>query len=224
MKNIFKSVLLISFVLVLGIFLVGCVNYEQKTELTNDGSGDMQIHYWTKMSNLKSSTKVGNFNFAEADVKSDYTSSNTEVKDVKIEEKLDDSTKHVRVTVSFKDVNKISDAKGFNKIKASWKEGDDGMDFSYLVPKDTSAAKNMGSNENKLYYEFKFPGEVLKTNGSKDGETVKWDKTLADLKEDLEMTATIKSGKKCGLFGFELPLVLGLGLTILITSRKFRKK
>jgi hypothetical protein len=37
------------------------------------------------------------------------------------------------------------------------------------------------------------------------------------------MTATVKSGKKCGLFGLELPLVLGLGLTVLAVSRKFKK-
>ncbi|MBN1634136.1 MAG: hypothetical protein JW917_08225 [Ignavibacteria bacterium] len=223
MKKIFTATLLFSFVLFLGVFLTGCVNYEQKTELSKDGSGEMEIHYWTGMSNVKSSTKVGDFNFKEEDVKSDYTSSNTEVKDVKVEEDLQDSTKHVKVKLTFKDINKLTDAKGFKKVTVSWAEGDDGMDFKYLVPKDTSAAKNMGASDNKLNYEFKFPGEILKTNGRKDGETVKWDNTLADLKEDIEMTATIKSEKKCGLFGLELPLVLGLGLTIFITSRKFRK-
>lgn len=223
MKKLFTATLLISFVLFLGVFLTGCVNYEQKAELNKDGSGEMEIHYWTGMSNVKSSTKVGDFNFKEDDVKADYTSSNTEVKDVKIDEDLKDSTKHVKVKLSFKDINKLTDAKGFKKIKVSWTEGDDGMDFKYVVAKDTSAAKNMGASDNKLNYEFKFPAEVLKTNGTKDGETVKWDNTLADLKADIEMTATIKSGKKCGLFGLELPLVLGLGLTIFITSRRFRK-
>jgi hypothetical protein len=219
MKKLFTATLLFSFVLFLGIFLTGCVNYEQKTELTKDGSGEMQIHYWTKMSNFSMGTKLGSFNFAESDVKADYTSGNTEIKDLKVEDDLKDSIKHVRVKLAFKDINKLSDATAFKKLKVSWKEGDDGMEFVYEVPKDTSA-----SGDYKLIYEFKLPGEVLETNGSKDGETVKWNKTLDDIKkQDLKMTATVKSGKKCGLFGLELPLVLGLGLTVLAVSRKFKK-
>lgn len=217
---VFFSILFVS-----AIYLAGCVNLEQKTALKQDGSGSMTVHYWTKMSNVKSSTELGSFSFEEAKAKSNYSSSNTEVKNVKVEEKLGDSTKHVTVELSFKNINDISSAKAFEKIKASWKEGKDGMDFSYFVPKDTSNAGNMGSSDIVLNYEFEFPAEVLKTNGRKDGQKVVYEKKLSDLKNDLEMTATVKNeGKKCGLFGMELPLLVLAGMLVTSVGIKRRNK
>jgi hypothetical protein len=195
--------------------LAGCVNVEQKTTLKQDGSGTMKVHYWTKMSNVKSSSDLGGFSFEEAKAKQNYSSSNTDVTGVKVEEKLDDSTKHVTVDLKFKNINDITSAKGFEKVKASWKEGKEGMDFSYTLLKDTSNAGNMGSSDIKLNYEFDMPAEVLKTNGRKDGQKIIYEKTLADLKNDIEMTATVKNeGKKCGLFGMEFPLMVLAGLAL----------
>lgn len=200
---------------VFAFYLAGCVNVEQKTTLKQDGSGTMKVHYWTKMSNVKSSSDLGGFSFEESKAKQNYTSSNTEVKGVKVEEKLDDSTKHVTVDLTFKNINDITSAKGFEKVKASWKEGKEGMDFNYTLLKDTSNAGNMGSSDIKLNYEFEMPAEVLKTNGRKDGQKIIYEKTLADLKNDIEMTATVKNeGKKCGLFGMEFPLMAFAGLAI----------
>lgn len=216
---------IISAVLILfAVYLAGCVNYEQKTALNKDGSGTMTVHYWTKMSNLKSGKDVGNFSFDESKAKSNYSSSNNEVTSIKIKDNLEDSTTHVEMDIKFKNINEINSAKGFEKVKASWKEGKEGMDFSYIVAKDTSAAKNMGANENVLNYEFTFPDEILSTNGIKDGKKVKWNRNLSDLKEDLEMTATVKSeGKKCGLFGMEFPLIALAGLALIRFSSKRKK-
>ena len=226
-KIIFKSskaVFISSFIILFVFLLAGCVNVEQKTTLKQDGSGSMKVHYWTKMTNVKSSTELGGFSFDESKAKQNYSSSNTEVTSVKSEEKLDDSTKHVTVELNFKNINEISSAKGFEKVKASWKEGKDGMEFSYTLAKDTANAKNMGASDTKLNYVFEFPSEVLKTNGRKDGQKVTWEKSLADLKEDLEMTASVKNdGKKCGLFGMEFPLLALTGIvfsSILIGRKK----
>ncbi len=217
-KRTFHRGNLVIFSAILAIFafyLAGCVNVEQKTTLKQDGSGTMKVHYWTKMSNVKSSSDLGGFSFEESKAKQNYTSSNTEVKGVKVEEKLDDSTKHVTVDLTFKNINDITSAKGFEKVKASWKEGKEGMDFNYTLLKDTSNAGNMGSSDIKLNYEFEMPAEVLKTNGRKDGQKIIYEKTLADLKNDIEMTATVKNeGKKCGLFGMEFPLMAFAGLAI----------
>ena len=208
-------------VLVFAVYLSGCVNVDQKTKVSKDGSGEITLHYWTKMSNVKSSDDLGGFAFTKDKASSNYSSSNTEVKDVKVEEDLEDSTKHVTVEMTFKDLNNLSSAKGFEKIKTSWKEGDDGMDFTYTLLQDTSSAKNMGAKDNKLDYEFEFEDEVVSTNGRKDGNKVVWNNTLADLKEDVEMTATIKGGKKgCGLFGIELPLVVFAGIIFLVNRKR----
>ena len=213
------SALLIAF----AFYLAGCVNVEQKTTLKQDGSGSMTVHYWTKMSNVKSSTELGSFSFDEAKAKTNYTSKNSEVKSVKVEDNLEDSTKHVTVDLTFKNINDLSSAKGFEKVTTSWKEGKEGMDFIYTLAKDTSNAKNMGASDTKLDYTFDFPAEVLVTNGRKDGQSVVWEKTLADLKEDIDMTATVKNeGKKCGLFGMEFPLMALAGLAMM--SVRIRRK
>ena len=220
MKMLFKSVLSVSILFAVALFLSGCVNVDQKTKLSSDGSGTMSVKYWTKSSNV-SGDEFSGFGFTEAKVKSNYTSSNTEPSDIKIEKNAtNDSMSVVTLNVKFKDINKLSDASAFKKIKASWVDGKEGKDFKYVLLQDTSSAKNMGMDEYKLTYEFEFPGEVLATNGVKDGQKVKWEKTVADLKTDVEMTATVKASKKCGLFGMELPIIFLLGMGFIYLRRK----
>jgi hypothetical protein len=222
MKSFFKFVPIL-LVFAFGLYLSGCVNLEQKTTLNSDGSGSMSIKYWTKSSNV-SGDELAGFGFTDEKVKANYTSSSTEPSNIKIEKNTNtDSLITVTLDVKFKDLNKLSDAKAFSKVKTSWVKGKDGMDFKYTLLQDTSNAKQMGMSDYKLVYEFTFPGEVLATNGKKDGQKVSWNKTVADLKEDLDFTASVKAGKKCGLFGLELPLVLLVGFTF-VYGLKRRKK
>lgn len=222
MKLFFKFVPLL-LVFAFGVFLAGCVNLDQKTTLNSDGSGSMKIKYWTKSSNV-SGEELAGFGFTDAKVKANYTSSSTEPSNIKIEKNTtNDSLITVTLDLKFKDLNKLSDAKAFAKIKSSWQKGKDGMDFKYTLLQDTSNAKQMGMSDYKLVYEFEFPGEVTATNGKKDGKKVSWNKTVADLKEDIDMTATVKEGKKCGLFGLELPIVILFGMTLMYGIRKRKK-
>jgi len=222
--NFIKPLLVFVFALGLAFYFTACVNVNQKTTLNSDGSGTIKLEYWAKMNNLKSSTELGSFSFKEETAKKNYTSSNSEVTSFKMEDKLDDSTKHVYMDIKFKDLNQLPSAKGFEKTKASWKEGKEGKDFMFTLLQDTSNAKTMGSSDYKLTYTFDFPGEVLSTNGRKDGKSVVWEKTLADLKTDVEMQATVKDeGKKCGLFGFEMPVIFALGMTFIAGIKKFKK-
>ncbi|MBS1515516.1 MAG: hypothetical protein JSS63_10805 [Bacteroidetes bacterium] len=221
-----KSFTLSVFVVLCLIVINGCVNVDQKVTLKSDGSGTIKLHYWTGMKNLSMGDEIGGFSFSESGVKSNYTASGIEPSNIKIEENTDDSTKHVKLDISFKDFNKLSDAKGFAKSKTSWAKGKDGMDYKYTLLKDTANAGGMGMEEFKLVYETTFPGEVTATNGTKDGMKVTWNKTVADLKNDVEMTASVKggdSGKKCGLFGMELPIIVGLGLMFAFTFKNKKK-
>jgi hypothetical protein len=223
MKLSNKMLLSLFTILALGIYLSGCVNLDQKTVLKNDGSGTMKVKYWTKSSNV-SGDELAGFGFTEAKAKANYSSSNTEASDIVIKKNATaDSLTEVSLNVKFKDFNKLTDAKAFSKIKASYVKGKDGMDFKYVLLEDTANAKQMGMNEYKLTYEFEFPGEVISTNGKKDGKVVKWDNTVADLKDDIEYTATIKSGSKCGLFGLELPIVILFGMSVFYTARRRKK-
>jgi hypothetical protein len=199
--NLFSVLAL--FVFAFSAYLAGCVNYDQKTTLKEDGSGSMKIHYWSDMKNFSMGTTLGKFDFDEAKAKEKYKSSNTEVKSIKVEDKLDDSTKHVYLEVDFKDINKLPDAKGFDGVKPSWKEVTDGMELKYTLMKDTSAAKQMGASDYSVTYEFTMPSEIVSTNGTKDGQTVKYAYKLSDLDKDIDMTTVVKkpSGKLCGILG-----------------------
>jgi hypothetical protein len=204
--------------------LSGCVELEQKTKLNEDGSGTMSIHYWTKTSNIIGEELAG-FGFTEDKVNVNYASSNTEVSEVKIEKNLEDSTTHVNLNLKFTNINKITDAKAFSKVKATWEKHQDGMLFQYILIKDTSNANKFGMSNYKLLFEFEFPNDIVRTNGRMEDNTAYWEKTIADLNEDVEMTAIVKEGGKgCGLFGVELPIVILLGFTILIFNKKNSSK
>lgn len=214
---------LASIIFLFALYLSGCVNYDQKTTLKEDGSGSMKVHYWTSMKNFSMGSTLGKFEFEEAKAKGKYESGNTTVKSVKVEEKTDDSTKHVYVELEFKDINKLSGASGFEGVKSTWKESPDGMELKYIVPMDTSNSKQMGASEYKITYEFEMPAEIVSTNGTKDGQKVKYSYTMADLSKDLEMTVVTKKakGKTCGIFG----MIAALGLIgLAYYTQRNRKK
>jgi hypothetical protein len=217
-KNYKLFSLLFSIIIFSAVFISGCVNYEQDTKLNADGSGSMKIHYWTKMSNFTMGSTLGKFDFDEAKAKQNFTSANSEVKSVKMEDKLDDSTKHVYVDLTFKDINKLPEAKGFAEVRPSWKESKDGMELKYMLLKDTSAASNMGAGDYKVTYIFEMPDEIISTNAAKkDGKTLTWEYKVSDLGKDIEMTAVVKKakGKICGLFGIFLTVgIVGLGYSL----------
>lgn len=222
MKNSTKLLSVVFLFSMLAFFFQGCVNLEQKSKINADGSGTMTVHYWTASSNI-TGDELSGFGFTEEKVKENYTSNSTEAADIKVEKNETDSTTHVSLNVKFKDFNKLNEAKAFSKIKSSWAKGKDGMDFVYTIPADPSNAGNMGMSDYKLNYVFEFPGEVAITNGKQDGMKVTWAKTIADLKEDIEMKATIKTAKKCGIFGMEFPIII-FGLFLGLGIRKYKSK
>ncbi len=215
--------ILTAFIFAASIYLVGCVNYDQKTTLKEDGSGSMKVHYWSSMKSFTMGTTLGKFEFDEEKAKDKYKSGNSDVTSIKVEDNLDDSTKHVKVELTFKDINKLSDAKGFESAKVTWKEVPDGMELKYTLLQDTTAAKQMDASNYKVTYEFTMPSEIVSTNGSKDGQTVKYSYTLSDLGKDIELTTVVKKakGKLCGIIGLSMGGML-IGFAY-YTQRKKKK-
>ena len=203
------------------VFVAGCVNYDQKTIIKEDGSGSMKIHYWSNMKNFSMGTTLEDFEFEEAKAKEKYKSSNSEVTSIKVEDKLDDSTKHVFIELTFKDLNKLKDAKGFAGVNSSWKEVADGMEMKYTLLKDTTAANLFNSSDYKVTYEFTMPSDIVSTNGTKDGQTVKYSYSLADFGKDIEMTTVVKKpkGNLCGILGFVMSTIL-IGLAYYSQKKK----
>ncbi|MBS1518887.1 MAG: hypothetical protein JSS91_12425 [Bacteroidetes bacterium] len=206
--------------------IYSCVNIEQQTVINEDGSGSIDLHYWTKTANLSMGDELGGFSFTEDKIRKNFTSLNSDVGEVKIEESKSDSLTHVRLKIVFRDFNKLPEAQGFSKTKTLWKKEKDKIIFRYTLLKDTVSSDKLASAEYKLFYTFTFPDEILETNGTKEVNTVTWNKTLADLKNDIDMTAEIKNNSGiCGIFGIELPILFLFSVIISkIKKYKFKKK
>ena len=208
-----KSNLKYLLILFTSVIFQSCINIDQQTMINKDGSGTISLHYWTRSSNLSMGDELGGFSFSEEQIRKNYTSINSDVTELKTELTEADSTTHVRLKISFKDFNKLPEAKGFSNSKTEWKKGDGKYIFSYTLGKDTVTADKLASGEYKLIYGFTFPDEVIVANGVIDGKSVTWEKSLSQLKEDISLTAEIKNETGvCGLFGIELPGILLLGL------------
>ncbi|MBK8982491.1 MAG: hypothetical protein IPM38_09280 [Ignavibacteria bacterium] len=217
-----KSNLKYLLLLFASIIFQSCINIDQQTVINEDGSGTIFLHYSTRSSNLSMGDEIGGFSFSEEQIRKNYTSLNSDVTELKTEVTEADSTTHVRLKISFKDFNKLPEAKGFSNSRTEWKKGDDKYIFSYTLVKDTVSADKLASGEYKLIYRFTFPDEVIVSNGVIDGNSVSWEKSLSQLKEDINMTAEIKNETGvCGLFGIELPGILLLGL--MYSGLRFRR-
>ncbi|MCB0722192.1 MAG: hypothetical protein KDC42_07800 [Ignavibacteriae bacterium] len=211
------------------LVLSSCVNLEEKIKLNEDGSGTMEIHYWTYNSNITSEEIYG-FGFTDYTVNKNYTSENSQPSDIVIEKNDADSTTHVRLNLKFRDINMLPEAKSFSKMTAEWDfdEKEEVMILIYRLLQDSLNALSPGMRDYKIVHEITFPNEVIGTNGAKNGNTVRWENTVADLVQNVDLVTKVKPGtidekkeKKCGLFGLELPIIMLLTLTVLrLKSRR----
>lgn len=212
------------------VMLNGCINVDQRIKINEDGSGTINLHYWTKSSYLSNGEMnmgddIAGYNFMDYEIKRKYNSPVSEITNMKRYVDNKDSMTHIDLTISFKDFNKLSEAPGFARVKTEWTKGEDGMNFKYIMTRDTTIKKKYIVGDEKLNYSFEFPNEVVTTNGSKEGNIAKWTKTPAELADNgLDFTAVIRTKSKiCSMFGIELPLVLLAGLAYYGTSRRKRK-
>ena len=101
------------------LVISGCINYEQRTTLRADGSGTMVIHYWTEESvaNFMSGDKL---DFDGADIPQQYQAQGVKVKEAVSESNTKDSTRHMRVTLTFDSITALSNTQGFKATKFSF--------------------------------------------------------------------------------------------------------
>ncbi len=213
----------LSLVIMLPVLLIaGCLNYEQVVKLDSDSSGSMEIHYWTSEDNVQWMSN-DNFSFQETEIKDRYKGSGITVEEVKVETNPTDSTRHVRVELSFKDINKLSETPAFKNTAISFvKEGENFL-FKQSI-KGSSNADGMGMNEYTFRYSYTFPGDVLSSNADKtEGRTLEWVYKLPELSKDVTLTATVSAGSSLNavLLGVAAGgAALLLGLFLLARRRK----
>jgi hypothetical protein len=153
----------------------------------------MEIHYWTSEDNVQWMSN-DNFSFQETEVKDRYKGSGITVEEVKVETDPADSTRHVRVELSFKDINKLSETPAFKNTAISFVKEGDNFVFKQSI-KGSSNADGMGMNEYTFRYSYTFPGDVISSNADKaDGRTLEWIYKLPELSKDVTLTATVSAG------------------------------
>lgn len=225
LKKPFSEKIIFPFIVILGLLFLGLVNVYQPSTLNNDGSGSFKLSYNTPDSTITEVKVIGNFPFTETEAGANFSSPNTEVKTVNIFNDKEKLVTHVVVEIDFTDINKISEAKGFSNIKASWVKSDSGMVFNWTILKNPAQQSILGDQ----LYIFRFDGQILSSNGLINRDTVIWlasPKTF-DFTNDVVFTAVVKpaEGSSCGLFGIELPFILaGAAYTYIRRGKSLKGK
>jgi hypothetical protein len=181
------------FSILLSLFVLGCINYEQATTLNTDGSGTMDIHYWINES-VSLTGSQGNFAFDRENINKQYEAIGIKVKDVRIESNTSDSTKHVRVKLEFTDITQLSKAAGFKTSGFEWTR--EGNKITFKQNLHSSGGGNMdsfGLDKFTFTYVYNFPGEIVSTNATSfSGHRAEWKFKLSDLSSDRSLIAVIK--------------------------------
>lgn len=222
----------------------------QVMTLKDNGSGSVKLNYDSKQEVLKANNFVlANFPFAENLAKDYFASPNNTLKIAKLDFRVSDSTYFMTIEVDFKDINKLNQAKGFSNVKILWTGSDSGAVFTYTLLPALGVSKFFQVQSYIVNFEspIKSSNGVVKDRTVTWGERSA--KNNIDFSKDLNLVATTtakipvvtsasepntsgnssskttteeKKEKSCGLFGFELPLILFAGYVFSLTSRRRR--
>ncbi len=181
--------------IVASTLFAGCIDYEQKTRLEADGSGEMTIHYWAKES-LVSWLGKNRFPFTEDEVRAKYGAIHgVTVGSVDVRERTDDSTRHVTFDLRFDDITALSKQPGFESAVFAWKEDGATMVFTQTMHADEGSTSD-GLQQFSVTYEYTFPGEIVEHNAtSVSGSTAVWKLRLSDLGTTRSLTAKVRLGQ-----------------------------
>lgn len=207
----------------------------QSTSINNDKSGTIKIFYKTANSELKEAYINNFFPFSEEKIKEIFSSDNNIIQNIVVNKKKEDST-FVSITLSFKNINKINTASAFSNVKTTWYKNGDSTVFMYNVDKNDELPDNINAS-----CTFELPtNEIMRSSGTKKGDNIfslpikssnfktGWaafsvfkNSTDSPNNETTTGKDEKESGDGCGLFGIEMPLILGLGM--LLIKRRYKK-
>ena len=234
-----KSLKVILIFLILNSFIPlsqAAVKMYQSCKVNNDGTVLMSFTYSANTAEItKGNNLIGNLPFSNETVKEYFSFPTGVIKKTAIyKDPANPNMTGVSIDILANDYSKVISAKALNGITIGWVKKDTGTVFSWLIPNSYMQTNSIDT------YQFLLStgGEIKSTNGLVKDNTCNWfiykDKIdpkgayfLATLKLDQSLASpqdTSKnnnSGKSCGLFGLELPILLLGGLVI---SKQLKKK
>ena len=249
--NIFflKFFIITSFLLYSGSS-TSAVKFYQSSKIKKDGSINITITYSAKNSDLKDNMS-GELPFTEDAVKEYFSSANSDiVKSLVYKDPSDNTLTGVTLNIVARDINKISTIKGFENFKTNWLKSESGMTFNWLVPVSFVKENSIDTYQFILTFEDKIlstngvlkdsicnwyvfadkmnPGGAffVATVSASENNTSTPPPSETNVKsggENKPEDVDLEDGKQkfCGLFSFELPIIIISGL---IFSYQFRKR
>lgn len=175
----------------------GCLNYYQETTLKTDGSGEMFIHYWMKLTTAQDSMIVGRFGiFNQDSIRSEFTSKYNTIDNVEVYTDGNDSTIHAKVELTFQNIDSLNNSKAFKDVNFSIKDGASGQKvFSQFIP---PAATGFGFDADQfdITYVYYLPGDII-THNAQDLSSNKltWHYKLSEIGMGKTITATYRPFK-----------------------------
>ena len=187
----------LSLLLVLLLFISGCLNYTQEVKLYPDGSGTMRINYWMKMPEKEDTStinKIGLFN--PEMIQREFESENSVIHNIEVYIDSTDSTTHALIELSFTHVDSLNKTKAFADAKFSLRDGAAGQKvFTQFIP-PIATGFGIDGSAYTVEYQYRIYGDIITHNAHhiKD-QTLTWKYSLAEIGSGKTISITFKPYK-----------------------------
>lgn len=175
------------------LFLSGCLNYEQIATIKKDGSGDMFIHYWTKLNQMPDSVllaSTGIFNQDSLALK--YTSSLTTIEYTEVYTDYEDSTIHAKVKFLFTNVDSLNQIPAFKNYNFSFNEVNEEL---YTFSQDVNYYQFNPDSAQEFIMSFTYylPGRILYHNANSLSQNkLVWEFPLSEAENIKQLNARLE--------------------------------
>lgn len=179
--------------LLLLLLLSGCLNYEQVTTIKKNSSGEMFIHYWTKMAHLPDSlllVNTGIFNKDSLAVR--YSSRYTAIDYTEVYNDFSDSTVHAKVKFTFTNIDSLNEIPAFKNYNFVFEEiNEDEYKFSQDVNYFQFSPDSV--EDYQMSFTYYLPGKILSHNANSASlNKLVWEFTLNEAESIKQLNATIE--------------------------------
>ena len=150
------------------VYLIyGCINYEQKSYVYPDGTGNIEIRYWMKASDSASLASISSLNIFNSDsVKNEFDYSFLKNLEVISYVDSNDTTVSTKIKFDFTGIDSLNLIRTFSQYQFSLTDGAAGQKvFSQFIPPITSGF-GIDSQNFIIRYIYTFHGDIISHNAT----------------------------------------------------------
>jgi hypothetical protein len=172
----------------------GCLNYIQDVQLYPDGSGEMVIQYWMKLPDAESLRVLNKIGIFDKDaIQKEFSSPFVKIQNISVYTDSTDSTQHVKIRLSFINIDSLNNMKVFSEYKFSLGDGAAGQKiFTQFIPPFATGFGIEGGNY-FVTYKYTFYGEIISSNAEKQNDrTLTWSYNLSQIGRGKTINVTFR--------------------------------